>query len=31
MATNERPTLGNFMNLACFQYLRVGTVSGTVV
>lgn len=25
MATNERPTLGNFMNLACFQYLRVGT------
>lgn len=25
MATNERPTLGNFMSLTCFQYLRVGT------
>ncbi len=25
MATNDRPTLGNFMSLTCFQYLRVGT------
>jgi predicted hydrocarbon binding protein len=25
MTTTERPTLGNFMSLTCFQYLRVGT------
>jgi hypothetical protein len=25
MATNERTTLGNFMSLTCFQYLRIGT------
>ena len=25
MATNERPTLGGFMSLTCFQYLRNGT------
>jgi len=25
MATAERPTLGNYMSLTCFQYLRVGT------
>ncbi|KPV53695.1 hypothetical protein SE17_08135 [Kouleothrix aurantiaca] len=25
MAGDERATLGQFMNLACFQYLRVGT------
>jgi hypothetical protein len=25
MTSNERPTLGNFMSLTCFQYLRVGT------
>ena len=25
MASNERPTLGSFMSLTCFQYLRIGT------
>jgi predicted hydrocarbon binding protein len=25
MSTNDRPTLGGFMSLTCFQYLRVGT------
>src|SRR6266496_3181842 len=25
MTTNDRPTLGNYMSLTCFQYLRVGT------
>lgn len=25
MSMNARPTLGNFMSLICFQYLRVGT------
>jgi predicted hydrocarbon binding protein len=25
MATTDRPTLGNFMSLTCFQYLRQGT------
>jgi predicted hydrocarbon binding protein len=25
MTTTSRPTLGNFMSLVCFQYLRVGT------
>ncbi|HEX5690878.1 MAG TPA: 4-vinyl reductase [Roseiflexaceae bacterium] len=25
MATNDRPTLGPFMSLVCFQYLRLGT------
>lgn len=25
MTTNERPTLGGFMSLTCFQYLRSGT------
>lgn len=25
MATSLRPTLGDFMNLTCFQYLRMGT------
>jgi predicted hydrocarbon binding protein len=25
MAANDRPTLGSFMSLTCFQYLRIGT------
>jgi len=25
MTTNDRPTLGSFMNTVCFQYLRLGT------
>ena len=25
MTAMERPTLGGFMSLTCFQYLRVGT------
>lgn len=25
MTTNDRPTLGGYMSLTCFQYLRVGT------
>lgn len=25
MTVNDRPTLGGFMSLTCFQYLRVGT------
>lgn len=25
MTTTDRPTLGSFMSLVCFQYLRIGT------